>query len=266
MIRLPEDLEREKEPWKQKSDFSPCPGESEALEKFLTELQIFLFNPENRNKFKDNLSADEREALRDLQKWNKDPDNPRVISVQDKGSRFVVDWKKRYISKTLDYLQYSETFSSTEVDPSEAIAESVQSWADKWEGAEGITREVCDWIKGHSPGPANVYEQPFAQQHTSYIKDTQSFSKHLEHIDKTRAPLSDTTRVLQTYPHIDLKVQSIAEALEITMSSNNTKFGGRFFTQSNGATIGGPESASVTDIFGATFIDSVAKAGGPLHW
>ena len=203
-----------------------------------------------------------------------------------------------------------------------AIGERVQSWADKWEGAEGITREVCDWIKVHSPRPATVYGnikthkpswpykfimsahgtaterlarwvehhlQPFAQQHTSYIKDTPIFLKHLEYINKTRAPLSDTTkliswdivnfypncntkmcieaikRVLQTYPDIDPKVptESIIEALEITMSSNNTKFEGRFFTQSNGATIGGPESASVTDIFGAIFIDPVAKAGDP---
>ena len=95
------------------------------MEKFLTELQIYLFNPENGNKFKDNLSADEREALKDLQKWNKDPDNPRVIRVQDKGSRFVVDWKQRYISKTLDYLQDSETFISTGVDPGVAIGERV---------------------------------------------------------------------------------------------------------------------------------------------
>ena len=125
--RRSEDFDREKEPWKHKSEFSPCPGESEALEKFLTELQIFLFNPENRNKFRDNLSADEREALKDLQKWNKDPGNPRVIRVQDKGSRFVIDWKKRYISKTLDYLQDSETFIGMEVDPSEAIGERAQS-------------------------------------------------------------------------------------------------------------------------------------------
>ena len=199
---LSEEFEREKERWKQKSDFSPCPGESEDLEKFLTELQIYLFNPENRNKFKDNLSADEREVLKDLQKWNKDPDNPRVIRVQDKGSRFMVDWKKRYISKTLGCLQDSETFFSTEVDPGEAIGERVQSWADKWEGREGITREVCDWIKVHSPRPATVHGnikthkpswpyrfimsahgtatkrlarwvehhlQPFAQQHTLYI-------------------------------------------------------------------------------------------------
>ena len=48
------------------------------------------------------------------------------------------------------------------------------------------------------------------------------------------------------------------------MSSNNTKFEGRFSTQSNGATIGGSKSASVTDIFGAILIDPVAKAGGPF--
>ena len=73
-------------------------------------------------------------------------------------------------------------------------------------------------------------------------------------------------RVLQADPHIDLKVQteSIIEAQEITMSSNNTKFGDRFFTQSNGATKGGPESARGTDIFGAIFMDSVAKAGEPF--
>ena len=47
-------------------------------------------------------------------------------------------------------------------------------------------------------------------------------------------------QVLQAYLHIDVKVptESILEALEIIMSSNNTKFGGRFFTQANGITIG----------------------------
>ena len=48
------------------------------------------------------------------------------------------------------------------------------------------------------------------------------------------------------------------------MSSNITKFGHRFFTQSNEATIGGPESESVSDIFGAIFIDQVAKARRPF--
>ena len=37
-----------------------------------------------------------------------------------------------------------------------------------------------------------------------------------------------------------------------------------FFIQTNGAAVGGPEPASVTDIFGGVYIDPVAKKGGPF--
>ena len=46
------------------------------------------------------------------------------------------------------------------------------------------------------------------------------------------------------------------KALLIAMTSNAFNFMGRHFTQMNGATIGGPDSASVNDIYGAMFIDS----------
>ena len=55
--------------------------------------------------------------------------------------------------------------------------------------------------------------------------------------------------------------ECVLEALEITMSSNNGSFANNFFTQVNGATIGGPESPIVTDIFGALYIDPVAEMG-----
>ena len=41
--------DQEKMRWEQMSTFSPTPGENEALEKFLTELSSYLFNPRNRN-------------------------------------------------------------------------------------------------------------------------------------------------------------------------------------------------------------------------
>ena len=47
----------------------------------------------------------------------------------------------------------------------------------------------------------------------------------------------------------------ILEAIGMTMTSNSTKFSNRFFTQIDGATIGSPDSGSITDIFGAVFID-----------
>ena len=53
--------------------------------------------------------------------------------------------------------------------------------------------------------------------------------------------------------------ECVCEALEITMSSNNGEIDNKYFTQIQGATIGGPDSASVTDIFGGRFIDTVAR-------
>ena len=54
------------------------------------------------------------------------------------------------------------------------------------------------------------------------------------------------------------------------MSSNNGTFNGKFFTEVNGATIGGPESASTTDIFGAINIYTVVREGDgaliPVDW
>ena len=54
------------------------------------------------------------------------------------------------------------------------------------------------------------------------------------------------------------------------MSSYNGQFLGELFTQIDGATIGGPESASVTDIFGAVYIDEMARQGNehlqPSDW
>ena len=50
--------------------------------------------------------------------------------------------------------------------------------------------------------------------------------------------------------------QCILDALVITMTNNTCNFMGRHFMQIDGATIGGPESASVTDIHGAVFSDS----------
>ena len=46
------------------------------------------------------------------------------------------------------------------------------------------------------------------------------------------------------------------KALLIAMTSNTCTFMGRRFTQINEATTGGPDSASVSDIYEAVFIDS----------
>ena len=47
------------------------------------------------------------------------------------------------------------------------------------------------------------------------------------------------------------------------MSSNTTEFDTRFFTQIDGATIGSPDSRSITDVFGAIHIDKKIQENCP---
>ena len=54
--------------------------------------------------------------------------------------------------------------------------------------------------------------------------------------------------------HPEDRIQCICKALTITMPCNNGEIAGKHFTQIYGTTIGGPESGSVTDIFGAEYI------------
>ena len=110
--------ESKNKPWQSASSFSPEPEENTALEKFLFQIYRYLFDPKNERKFKDNISVEERQALINMSMWNKDPDNPRVIRVQDKGSRFVVDWKETYIRKSMEHIGDNSTFVCNKVDPS----------------------------------------------------------------------------------------------------------------------------------------------------
>ena len=53
----------------------------------------------------------------------------------------------------------------------------------------GTTTELLASLVEYHP-------KPFAPQHTSYISDTLSFSKHLEYINESKAPFSDSTKLI----------------------------------------------------------------------
>ena len=56
------------------------------LEEYLDEVNNELFSLENTRRVPDNLTPEQREALRNLSKWNQDDINPRMFRVQDKGA------------------------------------------------------------------------------------------------------------------------------------------------------------------------------------
>ena len=143
---------------------------------------------------------------------------------------------------------------------------------------ETATENLAKWPE--------IQLKPYARMQEAYIEDTKSFLLHLEHLNDMRAPFKEGTKLISLnvekyHPNCqtdlcihavgatlekyatefsDSKMECILEALEITMSSNNGKFLHRNFTQINSATIEGPESASVTDILGAIYIDRVVNA------
>ena len=91
-----------------------------------------------------------------MQGWNRDPDNLRVIRVQDKGSRFVIDWTNRYKSKSLEYLTDETTFRETDGNPNQFISQKVERWIDRWKDEEVLADDECLRIKAHNPKPATL--------------------------------------------------------------------------------------------------------------
>ena len=135
------------------------------------------------------------------------------------------------------------------------------------------TENLARWTEFQLKAPS--------MKHSAYLKDTTSLLKFIEDVNVRKGPLDQITTVLTTrdvvnyYPSCDTRKclqaiskvlderegdslidkQCILEAVELTMTSNNCTFLERHFTQIDGATIGGPNSGSVTDIFGAEYID-----------
>ena len=117
----------------------------------------YLFDPENFRKVRDNLTAQERRSLKKLSRFNRDENNPTIIRVQDKGSRFVIDFMETYFQECMKYLEDENTFRQEREDPSEKHAQIVIEWAEKWKEREAISTEVSDWVRVVNPKLALIY-------------------------------------------------------------------------------------------------------------
>jgi hypothetical protein len=134
----------EKQPWDPKSTWNPPTKESPELEEYLKVVHDELFNPKNRVKVMDNLTSDQRTALKTLSNWNRDENNPRMFRIQDKGARFVIDRKERYREHVESFLEDQTTFKEDNEDKSSENENIVKKWAQGW--------EVRDEKKSKVPG------------------------------------------------------------------------------------------------------------------
>ena len=70
--------------WEQMSAFSPTPRENGALENLLMKLHHIYTIPKTEMSLK-TIRQRQGGALKEMQTWNKTPDNPRVIKTKVPG-------------------------------------------------------------------------------------------------------------------------------------------------------------------------------------
>ena len=85
-----------------------------------------IFKPDNYWQFKNNITKEEREVLKNIQR-----DSTRSYRIQDKGSRFVILDNDDYIEK-IDYQISRSSFSELNDDPSNDFEINVVMWIEKW--------------------------------------------------------------------------------------------------------------------------------------
>ena len=288
------------------------------IEEFIEKVRADLFNnPGKKIWVKDNLERSEREALKNFRNSNKEG-NDKIIRIQDKSARLVIDGKERIIEETRKVLNDRKTFKKEETDPTENHVKKVK-WRDKWKNV--FEEDEGSWLLNIEAKPATIYANPkthkdgwplrhiisccgtvienvakwleihlrhLAKIHPTYTEDTRHFLEKIEALSEKYAPLPPTTLLItwdieNFYPSCNTQkvteavkirleerksnfppTECIVEAISLVMSSNNCQFQDEHYTQINGATIGGPESASTTDIFGAIFLDEPALKEGPF--
>ena len=103
------------------------------------------------------MTSGQRKALKALGTWNKDPSNPRMFRIQDKGSRLVIEWKHKYKEGILKYLEDINFFKEESDNPCNRNLQKVKNWTVKWYDECQIGEEEREWITSVNSKPAKIH-------------------------------------------------------------------------------------------------------------
>ena len=127
------------------NNFAPLYRSNETdnknLENFIAKIEKDLFNPENVKKVRHNLSKDEKAALKDIRNWDKN-----VVTVQDKGSRFLVLGNEDSIKKVEHQINRS-SLQQLKYNPTKSFEVKVNTWVEKWNQMNVLDEKWKSYIK-----------------------------------------------------------------------------------------------------------------------
>lgn len=235
------------------SNWMPPKSAHPEVELFLNNVRKDILEQGNLRKPGDNLTKEERLALRSL----KQSDN--IIRIQDKGSRFVIlNWQE-YHSKILGQLNNSLHYDKVDSDPTLDHFDQVKNWGRKWLSEGQNSQEIATWITNLEPKPGvafgNVkthkrdnplrlitsccgtaiewlsaltefYLKPLSQNLPSFIKDSTDLINKIQALNaKGPFPVGSllvSWDVVSMFPNIDnnLGITAVTKALD----SRSSKF------------------------------------------
>ena len=199
----------------------------------------------NSSKHHDNLSREERQALRNLRSRQ-----DIIIKPADKGSSVVIMSRDDYISEGVRQLSNQSTYQKLNEDPTQKHLEKVRESVEDLEEENDVKKHMvpktanCPNLyflpkihKPNNPGRPIVsgcscptaqiskyldhHLRPFVAKLPSYTQDTTHFLNHMEHFNSDLCPLStrtilvtaDVTSLYTNIPHGE-GIQACREALE----------------------------------------------------
>ena len=95
--------------------------------------------------------------MKNFRNWNKEG-NDKIIRIQNKSARLVIDSKERIIEETKKVLNDGKTFRKEETDPTENRVKKVKEWRDKWENV--FEEDEGSWLLNMEVKPAIIYANP----------------------------------------------------------------------------------------------------------
>ena len=236
-------------PFRLKSNYVPPVSANAKLEDYIHSLKIEAAEIQPTRTTFQNLSAQQRQALRDLS-GNRD----LVINKADKGSTIVILDREDYIAKGLRHLSDQETYKRLSEDTTKEVSEKVvstirtmyqngiidQKTAEYLLPANPVrTQEIYFLTKIHKnpfserpivsgcKGPTEKISaymdhwlQPLAQSLPSYIKDSKSFINLIESIPLPPDCILCTVDVSSLYTNIPTE-EGISAALRALESHDN---------------------------------------------
>ena len=215
-----------KKPWHKPTD-RRAPRGNDALEAFIFRCHEQLFDPDNRRKIHDNLTPDQRGALKELMSLV--ADHGVIVRFEDKGSRFVLDTVANHDAALLEDLNDDQHYDKLPSNPIADVIGRVGAFAEKWEtDLDEFHPNIRSWmtsleeaepgktkglVKCHKPSLANG-KKPYrlllcgtntpVQPLSKFVQDS---IKHL--VSKLKYKARDTKHIHQIITRLNRTWQAV---------------------------------------------------------